>query len=177
MERYEERLLYDKREIFIWDDIHSESAFDFVQKIKSLYDSPSDIFVYIHSDGGELEAMASIIDEIIAAQKHCNVFLIVHGKAYSAGAFILSAAKPGFAFATPNSTIMLHPCSYNLSQDYKDVQTAYTMFTNTIFDKYLRMIANRTNKRVKTVEKDIKDGLWLDVKQAIKYGLIDGVWE
>ncbi len=176
MEKHEEKL-FDRREIYLWCDICSETAYEFVQKLRCLAETASPIYIFIHSDGGELEAMASIMDEISYAQKSCDVYIIAHGRAYSAGAFLLAAAKPGFAFATPNCSIMLHPCLYDLPQDYKDMQTAYTVFANSMFDKYLKMVAARTGKRVKTIEKDIKSGLWLDSKEAVKYGIIDGIWE
>lgn len=178
MEQHEEKILYEKREIFLWNDFDSQLAFDIVQKIRFLSDSrQSPIYIFIHSDGGDMDSLASIMDEISYAQKTCEIYLIVHGKAYSAAAFLLAVAKPGYAFATPNSAIMLHPCLYDLPQDYKDIQTAYTTFANSIFDRYLAMVAKRTGKRAKTVEKDIKSGLWLSAKDAIKYGIIDGIWE
>jgi ATP-dependent protease ClpP protease subunit len=166
----------DQREIFLWGEINEESAFKFVQEIRELGLIAQPIRVFIHSDGGELEAMSSIIDELDATRENCEVFLIAHGKAYSAAAFILGSSPTGYAWATPNSMIMLHPVSYDLPTDYKDVQDAASKFINRMFDKYLKIVADRIKKRKTTLEKQIKDGLWLTAMEALNLGLIDGIW-
>ena len=174
-----ERKLLDTRRLFLFDEIDSESAFYVVTSLKYLTDiNLSPIYIYINSPGGETPAQDSIIDEMQGCiERGVDLHTIVQGEAVSAAADILAMGKPGFRFATPNSSIMLHPLSYEVNTDYADQQEKMAAFFKQKNEIYAKNLSKVCRKTIKKLTEDIDKGLWLTAQAAIKYGVIDGLWQ
>lgn len=175
--------LLETRRIFLWGDIVEELAKDVVQALRYLTDaSKEDIYIYIHSNGGDTDSQYAIIDEIEGTRERgITVYTIAQGKALSAAANILALGTTGCRFATKNTTIMLHTYSLDLSADYVANQQALTDFSKKQNDEIYKTIAKACNKSSKQkfdkFMSDIRVGLWLNAKNALSYGLIDGIWD
>ena len=138
------------------------------------------MYVYIHSDGGDVDAVCSMIDEIEGVKSQgIEVNTIANGKAFSAAAYLLTFGTN--RYATNNATIMLHPILFDLDLDYIDAQRSYTDFTNLKYQNLISKVAKNCGRKSKnTIDKfmsEIKDGLWLMPKQAIKMKVIDSIWD
>ena len=76
---------------------------------------------------------------------------------------------------------MLHPILFDLDLDYIDAQRSYTDFRNLKYQDLISKVAKNCGRKSKnTVEKfmaEIKDGLWLMPRQAIKMKVIDSIWD
>lgn len=171
----------DRGYVFIWDDIGPESAKHVITQMRYIYHVKrlATIYLFIHTDGGELDSCCAIIDEMVGLQSlGVNIITVALGKAYSSGALILIMGSE--RYATANSSIMLHPVSLHLPQDYLQHQTKVTEFTNHLYDRIMMMVAEKCGKKTKRTKdrfiESVKPGLWLSCKEAKKLGVIDGEW-
>lgn len=168
--------------IFLFDDITESSSKYVIDRLRYVFFKikPHAISLYISSYGGDFEACAAIMDEIIGLQSiGAKIYTIAVGKAYSSGANILAVGSE--RYATPLASMMLHPVSMELPQDYIIQQQNTTNFTTSRYRDVMTVVANRCGKKTKkTIDsffETIRHGLWMDTKAAIKFGLIDGVWD
>ena len=177
----EDSFLLDCGKVFVWGDIDEDLALKFSRHIRYVAGKGlKTIYVYIHSDGGDVDAVCSMIDEIEGVKSQgIEVNTIANGKAFSAAAYLLTFGTN--RYATNNATIMLHPILFDLDLDYIDAQRSYTDFTNLKYQDLISKVAKNCGRKSKnTVEKfmsEIKDGLWLMPKQAIKMKVIDSIWD
>lgn len=173
----------ESRRILLWGDIKEESARYVIQSMRYLADqSTEDIYLYIHSDGGDTEAQDAIIDEMEGTRaRGVAIWTVAQGKAYSAAANILALGEPGHRFATKNTAIMLHMYSVEMPTDYVHVQKISAEFTGKKNDEIYRQVAKAcqkgTGKKLVSFMNDLKSGLWLNARSAKSYGLIDGIWD
>jgi ATP-dependent Clp protease protease subunit len=178
-----DQIFLESRRILLWGEIKEESAKTVIQSMRYLADiSKEDIYLYIHSDGGDTEAQDAIIDEMEGTRaRGITIWTVAQGKAYSAAANILALGEPGHRFATKNSTLMLHMYSVDMPTDYVHMQKIYAEFTGKKNDEIYRQVAKAcqkgTGKKLESFMNDLKSGLWLNARSAKSYGLIDGIWD
>jgi ATP-dependent Clp protease, protease subunit len=175
-------LLLASRHIYIWGDIEDELAFDVTRSLLLLANSnKKPITILIHSRGGDLDSATAIIDEMKAINKSgIIVRTLAEGLALSAGAAILSQGTKGYRLARPNSSIMLHPCSIYLDDDYEGNQRSHLNFLCKKSKLLNKDIAKACGFKIKDYNKflnDIDKGLWMTAEEAVKYGIIDGVYD
>jgi ATP-dependent Clp protease protease subunit len=173
---------FEKRISFLWGDIDEDISYKVVHELSFLAAQSSDpICLLIHSSGGDVDSAVCILDEMNAIKKAgITIITIAMGVAQSAAAMILSMGTKGHRYARPNSSIMLHPCSFDLQSDYELNQKMALEFITKHTDKLQRSIAEAcgmVGKDYRKFLKDINHGLWLDADSALKYGIIDGVWD
>lgn len=179
---FDEHMLH-KRKIYLWGEINDRSTQQILYRLRYLSDiSHENIYLYIHSQGGDTEGADAIIDEIQGLiARGITVETIGLGKAQSAGCCILAMGSPGRRFASPSCSLMLHPVSYEFSQDYVDQQERFATFAKKKGDELLKRVAiaagKGTGKKLAKFKLDIDKGLWLTTQEAIKYGVIDDVWK
>jgi ATP-dependent Clp protease, protease subunit len=84
-----------------------ESAKSFFEKITQAREREQGVVpVYIDSYGGSVDALMSMVDNIISFPGH--IATICLGKAMSCGVMLLAMGSKGLRFAAPNSRIMIH---------------------------------------------------------------------
>jgi len=166
--------------IFINGEIDEEQSLNFIKHMKYLCAKKfKDIYIYINSEGGEVEAGMAIIDEMeIVIKNGVNVVTICIGKAYSCGAFILIYGNE--RYISRHACVMIHPVSYELCEDYIQLQQKYSEFSIKQYKKMIKEIAKKCgNSTIKSVNKFIKnvdENIWVDANDAIKLGIVDGLW-
>lgn len=164
------------RKIFLWGDVENGTVRRVVQQLLYLADkSTEDISLYIHSMGGEVEGMATIMDTIASLLPKICISTIAMGKCYSAAANILTCGTPGLRYATELSSIMFHPISFDLPSDFVKKQEKITEYTKKQNDKINEIVARNCKKKKENYAKLIEDELWLSAKEAVKFGAIDKV--
>ena len=178
-----DEFLLDSGRIFLWGEITEELAGKFTKELRYVMSKDiTSIYVYIHSEGGEVDSACAIVDEINGAKVlGYEIYTIAIGKAYSCAAFILAMGSQECRYATENTSIMLHPVHYELPSDYIDAQRSYTAFSEQQYAAIIDMVAKACGRKSKktrdSFHSEIKDGLWLDAKQATKKKVIDGIWD
>ena len=177
----EDYFLLDSGRIFIRGDSNEESEEKFTRSLRYCMSVDiKNIYVYISSEGGDVDSGCAIIDEINGAKKQgFKIHTIAIGKAYSAAAYILTFGS--VRYATENSSIMLHPILFDLDMDYIANQRAYTAFTDYKYADIIDKVAKNCNKKTKSAidkfVKEIQHGLWICPKQAKKMKIIDFIWD
>lgn len=185
-EEFDKRIdssLYNKQIIMVWGEITEEATLSI---LRSMYyvtchtNKDKDISLLIHSPGGDVDCETAIIDEMVAIQETGRTIkTLALGKACSSATSILAKGTRGCRFARPNSTIMLHPCSFSLEMDYSGNQEVLANFLKKKTDAGNYLIAEACGKggnQYKKFLKDIDKGLWLNSDDAVKYGIIDAVY-
>lgn len=153
------------------DDIVAAHICSYLQ-VFSITKDP--IYMYINSPGGSLYAGYAIIDQMLSC---CGpVVTIVRGTAHSMGAMITAFGTKGFRYATPNSSLMLHsvsvhnpPCSVENHEKMFD-------YTKVDYSKKIADLARQMGISKKKLNEAMVGTTWMQPKQAVKLGLIDGIW-
>lgn len=167
------RLLKD-RIIFIRGEFTSEMADIIVPQLLFLEsaDSDKDIYMYINSPGGSIDAMYAIHD--VMQYINCDVCTMAYGQAASAASFILMAGTKGKRAALPNTEIMIHEMAAGIQGKAKDMRNRWKTLDR--LDKKLNQdLAKYTGQPLKKIEKDVKLDHYMTAEEAKEYGIIDKV--
>ncbi len=153
------------------DDIAAAHICSYLQ-VFSITKDP--IYMYINSPGGSLYAGYAIIDQMLACLG--PVVTIVRGTAHSMGAMITAHGTKGFRFATPNSSLMLHSVSIHNPAAPLEHHKKMFDYTQLDYDKKVGALSRRMGISKKKLDGIMSETTWMQAKQAVKIGLIDGVW-
>ena len=169
------RLLND-RIIFLSDEVNDVTASLVVAQMLFLeaQDPDKEISFYINSPGGSVTAGMAIYDTMQFIK--CDVSTICIGMAASMGAFLLAAGTKGKRFALPHSEIMIHQPLGGAQGQASDIKIRADLILRTR-DMLNKILAERTGKTVKTIEKDTDRDNFMTAQQALDYGIIDRILE
>ncbi len=169
------RLLKD-RIVFLGGEINDDVANLVVAQMLFLeMDNPdADISLYINSPGGSVTAGMAIYDTMNYVKSPVRTVCI--GMAASMGAFLLMAGEKGKRLALPNSEVMIHQPLGGASGQASDVQIRAEWLLKTK-QKMNKLIADMTGQPLTRVEKDADRDFFMDAKEALKYGIIDEIYE
>lgn len=166
--------LLKERIIFMVGEIDNYMANIIVAQMMFLEaeNSEKDIFLYINSPGGIINAGMSIYDTMQFIKPDVSTFCL--GQAFSMGAFLLAAGANKKRYCLPNSRIMIHQPLGGFQGQASDIeiQTKEILKIKSIIN---RLMAKHTGKNVKVIEKDTERDLFFSAYEAIDYGLIDTV--
>lgn len=169
------RLLED-RIIFLSGEINDQMANSIVAQLIYLEgkNPDKDIFMYINSPGGSVSAGLAIYDTMNYIK--CDVSTICIGMAASMAAVILSSGTKGKRICLPHSEVMIHQPLGGAQGQQSDIeiQAKHISKTRELLNKIL---ADNTGKDVKTLQKDTDRDNYMDAKTAVKYGLVDKIFE
>ena len=169
------RLLED-RIIFLSGEINDQVANSVVAQLIYLEgkNPDKDIFMYINSPGGSVSAGLAIYDTMNYIK--CDVSTICIGMAASMAAVLLSSGAKGKRICLPHSEVMIHQPLGGAQGQQSDIeiQAKHISKTRELLNKIL---AENTGKDVKTLQKDTERDNYMDAKTALKYGLIDKIFD
>ena len=169
------RLLED-RMIFLTGEINDLSADIVIAQLIYLEgkDPEKDISLYINSPGGSVTSGMAIYDTMNYIK--CDVSTICVGMAASMGAFLLSSGAKGKRFSLPNSEIMIHQPLGGAQGQASDIkiQADHIM---TIKARMNRILTANTSQPIKKIEKDVDRDNYMTAEEALKYGLIDKIFD
>lgn len=169
------RLLED-RIIFLTGEINDTIANIVVAQLIYLEgkNPDKDISLYINSPGGSVSAGFAIYDTINYIK--CDVSTICIGLAASMGAFLLASGTKGKRFALPNSEIMIHQPLGGAQGQASDIEIQANHIKK-IKEKINKIISDRTSQPLEKVERDTDRDFYMSADEALKYGIIDNVFE
>jgi ATP-dependent Clp protease protease subunit len=169
------RLLKD-RIIMLSGEVNDQVASTIVAQLLFLeaQDPEKDIYFYINSPGGVVTSGLSMFDTMNYIKP--DVVTICIGQAASMGAFLLAAGAKGKRYALPHARIMIHQPLGGAQGQATDIQIQAKEIQR-LKDTLNGILAEKTGKTVKTIEKDTERDNFMSSEEAVKYGLIDKVLE
>ena len=167
------RLLKD-RIIMLSGEVNDQVASTVVAQLLFLeaQDPDKDIYFYINSPGGVITSGLSMFDTM-------NYIKPVPDEAAKAneepmGAFLLASGTKGKRYALPHARIMIHQPSGGAQGQSTDIQIQAQEIQR-LKDTLNEILAEKTGKTAKRIEKDTERDNFMSSKEAVEYGLIDKV--
>jgi ATP-dependent Clp protease protease subunit len=168
--------LLKERIVFLGSEVKDEIANAICAQMLLLNaeDPDHDIFLYINSPGGSVDAGMAIYDTMQFISN--DVATVGMGLAASMGQFLLCAGAKGKRYALPHARIMMHQPSGGLGGSASDIkiQAEQSLYIKRVlFD----LISRHTGQTLEQVELDADRDRWFTADQAREYGFIDHVVE
>jgi ATP-dependent Clp protease protease subunit len=166
--------LLKERVVFITGQVEDHMANLVVAQLLFLEsENPDkDIHLYINSPGGSVTAGLSIYDTMQFVK--ADVSTICVGQAASMGALLLAGGTKGKRYCLPHSRMMIHQPLGGFQGQATDIDIHAREILQ-IRDRLNHILAHHTGQTVEQIREDTDRDRFLDAKQAIEYGLIDGV--
>jgi ATP-dependent Clp protease protease subunit len=167
------RLLKD-RIIMLSGEVNDQVASSIVAQLLFLeaQDPDKDIYFYINSPGGVITSGLSIFDTMNYIKP--DIVTICIGQAASMGAFLLASGTKDKRYALPHARIMIHQPSGGAQGQSTDIQIQAQEIQR-LKDTLNEILAEKTGKTAKKIEKDTERDNFMSAKEAMEYGLIDKV--
>ena len=169
------RLLED-RIVFLTDEITDQSANLTIAQLLFLEgkDPDKDIMMYINSPGGSVVAGMAIYDTMNYIK--CDVRTICVGMAASMAAVLLASGAKGKRCALPNSEIMIHQPLGGAQGQASDIAIHAEHILKTK-KKLNKILSDKSGQPLDKIEKDTDRDNFMSAEEALKYGLIDKIFD
>ena len=170
------------RILFLYDYIDDKLATDIVATLllkdsefnEGGSDEDNKISIFINAEGGDIRNVFMIYDVIKMLQSPIETVCV--GSAMDEVTLLLAAGTPGRRFATQNAVV----CPSQLMADrsfYANLTDAKGIMERFSRDNkdFMTALAKCSNKPFKQVMEDFERKKFMTAKQAVAYGIIDGV--
>ncbi|MBA3469363.1 MAG: ATP-dependent Clp protease proteolytic subunit [Herpetosiphonaceae bacterium] len=166
--------LLKERIIILGTPIESQIANVIVAQLLFLQheDPDRDMYMYINSPGGEVNAGLAIYDTMQMVTPDISTWCL--GFAGSMATPILAGGTKGKRFSLPNSTIHMHPAGGGARGYAPDVeiQIRELLRLQTIIRE---LLAKDTGQPLERISRDFDRDLFMTPTQAKEYGIIDEI--
>ena len=168
--------LLRERIIFVTGEVEDHMASVIVAQLLFLEsENPSkDISMYINSPGGVVTAGMAIHDTMQYIKPKVRTVCV--GQAASMGSFLLAAGEPGMRVALPNARIMVHQPSGGARGMASDIEIQAKEILR-IRSRMNDLYAKYTGRTLTDIEKAMDRDTFLEAEEALKFGLVDKVFE
>jgi ATP-dependent Clp protease protease subunit len=168
----------EQRRVFLWGVVHDDSARHVVNRLLYLEakDPGKEITFFINSPGGMVTSGMVIYDTMKMISS--PVSTVCMGLAASMGSILLSAGTKGRRFIFPHGEVMIHQPSLGgmVRGRASDIEIHAAQIQKTK-ELGAKILADNCNQSMEKVMKDFDRDYWMDAKEAIAYGIVDGVYE
>jgi ATP-dependent Clp protease protease subunit len=166
--------LLKERVIFLVGPVEDYSANLIVAQLLFLEsENPNkDIFLYINSPGGSVNAGMAIYDTMQFIKPDVSTLCI--GQACSMGALLLTGGTKGKRHCLPNSRMMIHQPLGGFQGQASDIEI-HTKEILKIRKKLNEILAMHTGQSIERIEKDTDRDNFMGGEEAQAFGLIDSV--
>lgn len=130
------------------------------------------VYMYINSPGGLVTAGMAMYDTMQYIRP--NIHTICMGQAASMGSLLLAGGTPNCRFALPNARIMLHQPSGGASGMASDIEIQAKEILRTR-ERLNQLYVHHTNQTLDTIERVMDRDHFMDVQQALDFGIIDKI--
>jgi ATP-dependent Clp protease protease subunit len=181
MEKMMGGMMFDKkfieqRKIFLWGAVDDKSAKDITNRLLYLEatDPGKEITFYINSPGGIITSGMVIYDTMKMITS--PVSTVCMGMAASMGSILLSGGEKGKRFIYPHGEVMIHQPSGGGQGTSADLEI---MAIQILKAKQLgaKILADNCGQTYDKVMEDFDRDYWMDAKESMAYGIIDGVMD
>ena len=165
--------LFESRTILLHGEITSKLAQEITAQLLALAAGSDDpITIFLHSEGGHVEAGDSIHDMIKFVKP--RVRIVGTGWVASAGTHIYLAVPKKDRFCLPNTRFMIHQPlggvggrASDIRIEAEEIMKARTRLNQTI--------ADATGQPLAKVEQDTERNYWMSPEEAQAYGIVGRV--
>lgn len=170
-----EKYFFEERAVYLWGPVEDKSAREVVTKLLLLdADKKSEIKFYINSPGGVVTSGMVIYDTMQMIKS--PVSTICMGLAASMGSILLSGGEKGRRFIYPHGEVMIHqPSLGGYMQGVSADLEIQARQTKRVKEIGARILAENCGKTMGQIMKDFDRDYWMDSKEAIDYGIVDGI--
>jgi ATP-dependent Clp protease protease subunit len=173
-----EKILIEQRKIFFWGAVEEKTAKDVVAKLL-LLDSlkpGEEIKMYINSPGGSVTDGMVIYDTMQMISS--PVSTICMGMCASMGALLLSGGAKGKRYIYPSGEVMIHQPSLGgyIQGVSADLEIHAEQIRKTK-EMGAHILAANCGKTFEQIMKDFDRDYWMNPKEAVEYGIVDGILE
>lgn len=171
-----EKFFFETRSVYLWGVVDDRSAKEVVNKLLLLdADKPGEeIKFFINSPGGVVTSGMVMYDTMKMLKS--PVSTINMGLAASMGSILLSGGVKGRRFIYPHAEVMIHQPSigghYQAVSTDLEIQAIQTKKTKEIS---ARILAENCGKKFEQIMKDFDRDYWMDAKESLAYGIVDGI--
>lgn len=166
--------LLKERIVFLGSEVRDQNANAICAQMLLLNaeDPDSDIYLYINSPGGSVDAGMAIYDTMQFISN--DVATVGMGLAASMGQFLLCAGAKGKRYALPHARIMMHQPSGGMGGSASDIkiQAEQSLYIRKVL---FELISEHTGQDLAQVERDADRDRWFTASDARDYGFIDHV--
>jgi ATP-dependent Clp protease protease subunit len=168
--------LLEERIVLLGTPVDDTAANDVMAQLIHLeYRDPDrDISLYVNSPGGSFSAMSAIHDTMRYVS--CDIETVCLGQAGSTAAVLLAGGTPGKRFMLPGARVVLRQPT--LSEPVQGQASDLEIQAGELLRVRARleeMLAGHTGQSRERIRADIERDTVLDARQAVDYGLVDGV--
>jgi ATP-dependent Clp protease protease subunit len=166
----------EQRKVFLWGVVDDKSAKDITARLLYLdaLDSKKEIKFYINSPGGIVTSGMVIYDTMQMIQS--PVSTICMGMAASMGSILLSGGKKGSRYIFPHGEVMIHQPSGGGQGTSADLEIIAEQIRKTK-EMGAALLAKNCGKTTEQIMKDFDRDHWMDAKESVAYGIVDGILE
>jgi len=171
-----QRKFLDQRKLFLWGAVTDETAKDITEKLLYLESAApgKEIKFYINTPGGSITAGMAIFDTMRLVTSPITV--IVTGMAASMGSILLCAAAKGRRMLFPHSRVLIHQplISGRMVGPATDINIQAKEMEK-IRAELNEILAKASGQPLDRINRDTDRDFYLNAKEAIEYGLADGI--
>ena len=166
----------EQRKIFLWGPVDDKSAKDITNRLMYLeaIDPGKEITFYISSPGGVVTSGMVIYDTMQMISS--PVSTVCMGMAASMGSILLSGGEKGKRFIFPNGEVMIHQPSGGGQGVSADLEIMAIQMQK-VKELGAEILAKNCGKTKEKILKDFDRDYWMDAKESVVYGIVDGVIE
>ena len=162
--------LFQSRTVLIHGEVDSRLAQSVTAQLLALAaESDEPITIFIHSEGGHVEAGDSIHDLVRFVKP--RVRMIGTGWVASAGTHIYLAAAKKDRFCLPNTRFMIHQPLGGIGGRATDIRIEAEEILKAR-ERLNKTIADATGQPLERVEKDTDRNYWMSPEEALEYGIV-----
>ena len=164
----------EQRKIFLWGVVDDKSARDISSRLLYLeaLDPGKEITFYINSPGGIVTSGMVIYDTMQMISS--PVSTVCMGMAASMGSILLSGGKKGKRYIFPHGEVMIHQPSGGGQGVSADLEIMAEQIKKTK-ELGARILAEKCGQTFEKIMKDFDRDYWMDAKESVAYGIVDGV--
>lgn len=167
----DEQFLKD-RKIFLWGEVDGRTAKHVIDHLLYLDSQSNDeIQFFINSPGGYVTDGFAIYDTMLSLKS--PVSTICSGLAASMGSILLSGGTKGRRFIQKHAKVMIHQPSGGTRGQASNIEIQAAEILK-IKDISARILAENCGQTVEKVLKDFNRDYWMNSKESIAYGIVDG---
>ena len=179
----DKKVTRDINHIYFHSEVDRDSIFDLCALIneaeeENLFTSykmridPIPIYLHINSYGGSIFAAFAAIDCINACK--VPIYTIIEGAVASAGTLISVFGKK--RYIRPYAYMLIHQLSSGFWGKMSEIEDEHKNLSE-LTDRILSIYRDNTKIPKKELQELLKHDLWLNVEKALKYGLVDEVYQ
>lgn len=171
-----QRRFLENRRVFLWGEVSDKSARDVTEKLLYLEASApgEEIIFYLNSPGGSITAGMAIYDTMQLITSPIKV--IVTGMAASMGSILLCGAAKGQRWLYPHSRVLIHQplITGRMVAVAVDINIQAEEMEK-LREELNKILADASGQPLEKIQRDTDRDFYLNAKEAIKYGLADGI--